>query len=54
MVKMSFMTILNRMLSKKMKMKTFAHKQDNKLKKKLLDLLKRNTEIMAEGKDKAK
>ena len=42
-LKVSFVTILNRMLSNKMKIKAFYHQQEIKLKEKLFDLLKRNS-----------
>jgi hypothetical protein len=50
-LKVSFVTILNRMLSSKMKIKAFYHQQENKLKGKLLDLLKRNSEFMQTQRD---
>jgi nucleoid-associated protein YejK len=45
--KVSFLTILNRMLSNKMRIKAFYQQQESKLKGKLFDLLKRNSEFMA-------
>lgn len=44
--KISFVTILNRMLSKKMKIKSFAAKQELKLKQKLFNLLISNSELL--------
>jgi hypothetical protein len=47
MLKVSFITILNRMLSNKMKMKNFNEQQGLKLKGKLFELLKFNCAFMA-------
>lgn len=40
------MTILNRMLSSKMKIKAFYNQQENKLKNKLFQMLKDNSKYM--------
>lgn len=45
-LKTSFMTILNRMLSSKMKIKAFYNQQENKLKNKLFQMLKDNSKYM--------
>lgn len=43
MVKVSFITILNKMLSNKMKIKNYYHNQELKLKSMLFEMLKSNS-----------
>ena len=51
--KLSFVTILNRMISKKMKMKNFISKQENTLKRKLFNLFLTHKTMMNESKLRA-
>ena len=52
-LKVSFITILNKMLSKKMKIKSFCGKQDIKLKRMLFDMLITNSEHLQTCSDQA-
>ena len=52
-LKVSFITILNRMLSKKLKIKAFTTKQNLKIKSKLFELLQTNAALLVDQEHKA-
>lgn len=52
-LKVSFITILNKMLSKKMKIKKFSTKKDTQLKRKLFNMLLSNSEHLHLSMNKA-